>query len=467
MKMLKVIKIIIFSFFLTAPAIFSSEAWATFDLSYILTEGGYRLEFDRTNFSRGVTFTVTSDIAKRYELRQRIESPLRNRDNPSIIIRDNFVVRGLRGSNKYGDLRIPPGDTPVRNDELIYVSAPAGTQDSFTLVYGIINSQQLTPGYYTGRISLILTPIDSTQAQVTKVIDVYATISESGDLSSVVIKPAEGFNSIVLVPLDNTGVYNPSANAVVTINGTFREPFKIMQMIPRPIQSQGNDSIDYRDVLFSVLDAKVGVAINQPTPLVNRMQTVYSSRPDGSADKVFVIAYSLANPSSLMAGNYSSRIQYILESAGRQINLGALDLEIKQDRIFEISISPQDQRYSINFDNLKASDGPRTNEVLIEVKTNTAKKYQVTQDVLSELTSIEGETIPSKYFSMRTLSVNNTKGNLKIVDRVAVEKGSSLLFISDNDGSADSFKVVYELTAPADLRAGNYSSRITYTLTEI
>jgi hypothetical protein len=466
MKMLKVIKIIIFSFLLTAPAVFCPDASATFDLSYILTEGGYRLEFDRTNFSRGITVTISSNIAKRYEIRQRIESPLRNRDNPSSTISSNFVVRGLRGSNKYGDLRIPPGDIAVRNDELIYVSAPAGTQDSFTLVYAIIKSQELTPGHYKGRIVLILRPIDSVQDQAIQPIDVYATISDDGTLSSVSIKPAEGFSSIVLMPSDNSGMRS-SANAVVTINGTFREPFKIMQMIPRPIQSQGSKSIDYRDVLFSVPDAKIGVAINQPTPLANRIQTVYSSRPDGSADKVFVIAYSLANPLSLVAGNYSSRIQYILESSGRQINLGALDLEIKQDRIFEVSVSPQDQRYSINFDNLKASDGPRTNEVLIEVKTNTARKYQVTQDVLSALTSIEGETIPSKYFSMRTLPINNTKGNLKIVDKVLVEKGSSLLFVSDNDGSADSFKVIYELTVPVDLRAGNYSSRITYTLTEI
>ncbi len=466
MQMLKVIKIIILGFLLIAPVIFCTEAFALFDLSYTFTEGGYRLEFDRTNFSRGVKFTVVSDISKRYEIRQRIESPLKNRDNPSIVIRDNFVVRGLRGSNKYGDLRIPPGDIAVRNDELIYVSNPAGTQDSFTLVYGIINSQVLTPGYYTGRISLILVPIGSAQSQVTKVIDVYATVSDDGVLSSVTIKAAEGFNSIVLMPASDGGMRS-SANAVVTINGIFREPFRILQMVPRPIQSQGNRSIDYRDILFSVPDAKIGVAVNQPTPLSNRIQTVYTSRPDGSADKAFVIAYALGNPLGLVAGNYNSRIQYILESSGRQVNLGALDLEIRQERIFEVSISPQDQRYSITFDNLKSSDGPRTSEVLIEVKSNTGRRYQVTQDVLQELTSLEGGKIPAKYFSMRTLATDKTKGNLKLKDKAAVEKGSALLFVSDNNGSADSFKVFYELISPPDLRAGNYSSRITYTLTEL
>lgn len=465
--MVKVFKIIIFSLMLAASGIFCHQAYsATFDLSYILTEGGYRLEFDRSNFSRGVTFTVSTDIAKRYEIRQRIESPLRSRDNPSVTIGNNFVVRGFRGSNKSGDLRIPTGDIVVRNDELIYVSNPAGIADSFTLVYAITNSQELAPGYYTGRISLVLSPIGSSQMPVTKVIEVYVTIPNDGGSLSVSVAPAEGASSIILNPSDSNDLRGAS-NAVVTINSSFNGPFRIMQMLPQPIQSQDGKFIDNNNLLFSVPDARKGVAINQPTPVSNNIQTIYSSRPDGSADKAFIIAYSLADPLSLVAGNYRSRIQYLLESAGKQINLGALDLEIRQERIFEISISPQDQRYSIDFVNIKPSDGPRLNEVLIEVKSNLGRPYQVTQNVLSELISGEGEKIPSKYFSLQTLSVNDIKGNLKIPNKIPVEKGNLLLFVSDTNGSADKFKVIYELTCPADLRAGNYSSRITYTLTEI
>jgi hypothetical protein len=156
-----------------------------------------------------------------------------------------------------------------------------------------------------------------------------------------------------------------------------------------------------------------------------------------------------------------------LESAGKQVNLGALDLEIRQERIFEISISPQDQRYSIDFDNLKPSDGPRRNEVLIEVKSNLGRPYQVTQNVISDLANSQGDKISSKYFLLQTLPVNNTRGNLKIMEKTSVEKGNLLLFVSSPEGSTDQFKVVYELTCPADLKAGNYSSKITYTLTEI
>jgi hypothetical protein len=467
MQMQKIFKKIIFVLALITSGIFCHQAFAAFDLSYLLDQGGSRLEFDRSNFSRGITFSTLNDTPNnRYEIRQRIENPLRNRDNPSLTIGNNFVVRGFRGSNRYGDLRLPTGDIAVRNDELIYVSDQAGTADSFTLVYAITNSQELAPGYYTGRISLVLNPISSSALPVTKVIEVYVNIPNDGGSLSVSVAPAEGASSIILNPLETNDLRGAS-NAVVTINSSFNGPFRIMQMLPAPIQSGDGKFIDNHQLLFSIPDATKGVAINSPTPVSNNIQTIYSSRPDGSADKAFTIAYSLADPLSLVAGNYRSRIQYLLESSGKQINLGALDLEIRQERVFEIAISPQDQRYSIDFANLKPADGPRFNEVLIEVKSNLGRPYQVTQNVLSELMSSTGEKIPDKNFSLQTLAVDNTKGSLKIANKTTVEKGNTLLFVSDANGTADKFKVIYELICPVDLRAGNYSSRITYTLTEI
>ncbi len=466
MKMQTIFKKIFFVLILAVSVTFCRQALAAFDLSYTFDEGGSRLEFDRNNFSRGITFTTYNDtVNNRYEIRQRIDTPLRNRDNPSLTVGSNFVVRGLRGTNRYGDLRLPSGDVPVRNDELIYVSNPAGNADSFTLVYGIINRQDIAPGYYTGRITLVLNPINSSAQLVTKIIEVYVNIPNDGGSLSVTVAPQEGVNSIILNPAKSNDLRG-TACAVVTINSSFSGPFRIMQMLPMPIQSQDGRFIDPSTLLFSIPDAQKGVAINQLTPVAKNIQTIYSSRPDGSADRAFTIAYSVADPLSLVAGTYRSRLQYLLESGGKQINLGALDLEIRQERIFEITITPQDQRYNIDFANLKASEGPRVNEVIIAVQSNTGRAYQVTQNVLSELMNSSGEKIPAENFTLQTLSMN-TKGNLKITSKLPVEKGSLLLFISDTDGSTDQFKVIYELVCPPDLKAGNYSSRITYTLTEI
>ncbi|MCX5699730.1 MAG: hypothetical protein NTX01_08560 [Candidatus Omnitrophica bacterium] len=469
--MQKVFKIIIFGLIMLAGSgIFCRQAFA-FDL---IVDGKSQLVLDQSTLSNGtfsqeIIFRTVDTVNNEYEVRQFIDAPLTSGSHT--IGGDNFKVRGIRGSNVYGKLFIPTGGPnwgiDVKNNEPIYHSNAAGTADLFTLVYGITTSPPLSPGYYTGHITLVLIPINSPESQEIQRIDVIVDIPNDGGSLSVSVAPAEGASSLILNPLaanDPRG----AANAVVTINSSFNGPFRIMQVLPGPIQSGDGKFIDNSNLLFSIPDAQKGVAINQPTPVSNNIQTIYSSRPDGGADKAFTIAYSLADPLSLAAGNYRSRIQYLLESAGKQVSLGALDLEIRQERIFEISISPQDQRYSIDFVNLKPSDGPRLNEVLIEVKSNLGRPYQVTQNVLSGLVSGEGEKIPSQYFSLQALSVNDTtKGNLKIASKIPVEKGNVLLFVSDANGSADKFKVVYELTCPADLRAGNYSSRITYTLTEI
>jgi len=467
-RMKKVLRSFIFALILFVSGVFVSQAFASFGLSYTLDEGGSRLEFDKNNFSRGITFTTSNDTTNnRYEIRQRLDSPLRSRDNPSVTIGgDNFVVRGFRGSNRYGDLRIPSGDIAVRNDELVYVSDTAGTPDSFTLVYSIKDASTLAPGYYTGRVTLVLNPVNAAASPVNRVIEVYVNIPNDGSSLSVTVASAEGASSIILDPSESGGA-GDRANAVVTINGSFNGPFKIMQILPAPIQSLDGKLLDNGSIIFTIPDAAKGVAVNQPTPLTNNIQTIYSSRPDGSADKVFVIAYSLADALSLPAGNYRSRIQYLLESSGKQTNLGALDIEIRQKRIFEISITPQDQRYNIEFSDLKPGEGPRTSEVLIEVKSNLGRPYQVVQNVLSEMVNDKGGKIPDENFTLCTLSAGDTKGSLKISDKAAVKKGNQVLFISDPDGSSDKFRVVYELVCPVGLGAGNYSSRITYTLAEL
>ncbi len=465
--MLKFIRLAVFALIFLGAGALDSCVFASFNMSYMLDEGGSRLEFDKNNFSRGITFSVSNDTAgSRYEIRQRFDSPLRNRDNPSATIGDNFVVRGFRGSNRYGDLRIPSGDIIVRNNELVYVSDNSGTSDSFTLVYGIKDAQDLPPGYYTGRITMVLNPLNSSASPVNRVIEVYVSVPDDGGSLSITVAPAEGASAIVIDSSERGNSANASC-AVVTINGSFNSQFRIMQMLVAPMQSQEGKMLDNSDLLFTIPDAVKGVALNQPVPVAKGVQTIYSSRPDGSADKAFAVAYSLADSVNLPAGNYRSRIQYLMESAGKQANLGALNIEIRQERVFEISVAPQDQRYSIDFTDLKPGEGPRTNEVLIEVKSNLGRPYQVTQNVSSEMVSSKGEKIPAGNFSLQALPAGNTRGNLRVAAKTPVEKGSQILFVSDAAGSPDKFKVVYELICPADLTAGNYSSRITYTLTEV
>lgn len=458
-------KVLLFLIILCLPFLFTHDSFCdTFDLTYSLTEGGYRLELNQANPYKGVRLEVISDVATRYEIRQRIIMPLESRDKPGEVIRDAFVFRGLSGSNRYGDFRLPSNDISVRQDDIIYVSDVAGDPDSFTLVFGVNRMEDLEPGNYFGRIGFILSPIGSTRSQVTKIVDVYVNISYASEAAPrIEISTAQGSKNL---SINSKQEDKQTADVLIKINGKFKEAFSIMQFLAEPFESEDGNRLDNENLNFVVQEAKKGVAVNRITPLSSGLQTIYSSMPSGEADDYFIVNYIVKDLENQKAGRYKSRIQYLLETKGQQSKLETLQFEIVNERIFDLIVTPDDQRYTIEFSNVKPTEPPRITEVLVEVVSNTGKRYQVSQDVYSELTNKEGVKIPKQYFTMRTQSMDS-KGALKFSTKQEVEKGNGVLYISDNHGSADKFKVVYELECPKDINAGDYSTRIAYTLSEI
>jgi len=433
-----------------------------FDLAYSLTEGGLRLELFKESF-KGVELTVTSDVATRYEIIQRVVSPLQNRNNPSIVLRDNFVYRALRGTNSFGVLRATVSDAPIRSNEVLYVSDNDGTADSITLAYGVRNVSQIEPGLYTGRIAFILSPISSSRAQVTEILDVYVNISREDVGVEIEISTVSGSKRILLDPANQQ---NQSQDVTVKISGTLRRPFRIIQLLSQALESSAGKKLDQDSVNFTVKGTKVGTGVNRSTPLKRGMQQVYSSGAGGQADKTFLISYSLGGAGKIKSGKYRGRIEYLLEEMGKQTKIDTIDLEVENDPVFDLEITPVDQKYAIEFSNVRAGEPPRVSEVEIEVLNNTGRRYQITQEVYSALTSAKGESIDPQYFTMNTESID-TKGSLKITQSEEVKIGSNVLLVSDGLGSPDKFRVVYQLACPEGLTAGDYSTRITYSLSEI
>lgn len=437
----------------------------TFDLEYMLTEGGFQLELDNLNrVSRGVRITVNSDVATRYEIVQRVIQPLKNRENPGLTIEDNFVIRGVQGTNRFGNLRIPSSDVPVRDGEVLYVSNPAGDADDCTVVYGLNRVDEIKPGEYFGRISFSLSPISSSRQEVTKILEVHVSINQGIDNKPQIEFSTASGERLIALSTRKDGA--KTSDISVRINGDFNGIFSIKQSLSGPLASPGGEALDDASVNFLVRGATKGIAVNQFMPLSSQLQDVYISEPSGEADKNFVITYSLKDLTDKKAGNYRARINYLLEEAGVETRLETIDLEIENERIFDLLITPQDQKSIIEFRDLKPNQPPKTSEVLMEIKTNLGKPYQVTQDIKMELTNKDGSRIADEYFTLRTVGID-TKGNVQVIQNEKVSKGSTVLFVSDQQGSADKFKIVYELTCPKEARAGDYATNVTYSIMEI
>ncbi len=434
-----------------------------FDLSYSLTEGGYRLQLDNANLFKGIRLAVNTDAGCRYEIVQRLIQPLTSRDRPGFYIRDNLVMRAQRGSNKFGNLRIPSGDTQVRTDEVLYVSDPAGDADTFTYFLGIQRIEDIPPGLYSGRISLTLNPISSSLASVTKVIEIEVNVRTGDNRPFIEISSASGSKSIFLEPGRRD---LKSGQVVVKIKGDLGRPFRILQSLARPAESEDGTRLTQGVLQYFVSGASKGSASSRQTEVSSAPQEIYRSQPDGRSDWLFSIDYIAADILGQKAGRYRSRIQYVLEVEGAQSRLETIDLELQIERVFELVITPQDQRYYINFPDLKPTQPPKQSVLLVEIKSNIGRPYQVSQDISMELTNKEGKSIPFSYFTMRTESLDS-KGGVRLAGKQEVKKGHTILFVSDPKGSADRFRLIYELACPKEAPAGDYSANATFSLLEM
>jgi len=468
MKMMpKPVKYLRIAGIISLALFFSCQAgYAAFSLSVTPYEGGFDIRFGKIDVSLGrinkeFTVTLNSDIGTQYRLSQNFLDPpstIEGVDLPQKAL----VVYAVRGSNKYGTLNVEQ-DTPILSGkQLLYTSNQAGDSDSFTLVYSLIPSPDIASGFYRGRIAFTLEPVNGAQDPVNVIMDISVDFSS---VSSVEIKTETGSRSILLKPGRED---SSSAGVIFDIKGGFGKQFRILQVIEeQPVSSDGM-LLDWGAVSFVGQSAQKGTVPVQPQPLSARQDAVYTSSLQGAADS-FVLEYALGDLSQQKAGRFRTKIKYVLEGVGfsKTQLLETLNFEVENPQVFDLVVAPESQKGAIEFRNLRPTDTEaKRNEIVIEVNSNTGKRYQVTQNVYSDLVNKAGEPIRAKAFTLRTESMD-TLGSLRFPNAENVQKGYTVLFVSDKKGSSDKFKVIYELAPSRDLKSGDYSTRITYSLSEL
>ncbi len=438
------------------------NAFAAFNISVSPYEGGTDLRFGKVkNYgpytSKELTINITSDIGAQYQVTQSFIEPLSNEQGMSLT-QNNLTVYGVGGSNKFGTFPIVNESPVVAGKTLLYTSNSTGDPDSFNLAYVLKYPYRVSSGFYRGRIAFMLEPIGSTQEPVTIILNVNADLDiESG----IEIKTAMGANDIRLSSLQRDTLSN---NVLIEIKGGMGKQFRIFQLVSQFLDSAEGKQLPYEAVNFKISEAKYGSGPTQPIALSPRQETVYSSGATGEADSL-VVTYNLVEPEKQKAGRYRTNIKYYMESPDNNELLGSLNLEAEIARVFDLVIIPE-LGGVIEFRDLKPQATPKQSEVRIEVNNNTGKKYQVSQQLLTGLVNREGKSIPPGNFTLRQESLG-TKGVLQFSSPVGVKMGETVLFVSDKEGSSDKFKIIYELIPSLDIAAGNYSTRMTYSISEL
>jgi len=449
---------------LTLFFIAAKSASAAFGISANPYEGGFDLRFGKIDPAMGrvnkeVRVEVTTDIDKQYRVIQVLQEPLTNSQGDKFP-QNSFLVYAVPGTNKYGTLSVEMEIPVYMGRKVIYTSNQQGLSDSFALVYSLLVPVDQQPGSYRGRLLFTLEPIGATESPATVILGILAEVEVE---SRVRITTVSGGRIAQLKPFPPE---KRQFDVGVDVLGGMGRQFEITQFLSAPLISPEGNTLDLDSVSVVVRDGHKGRALTEPVPLSLHHQTLYTSGPRGEADS-FVVTYGLGDLSGQKAGKYRGKIKYLLE--GIQITnplIDTLDLEIDNPEVLELAVTPEIGKGFLRFDNLKPQEPPRISEVNIEIRSNIGKPYQVSQNITSLFTSKEGKTIPKEYFILKTEAAQ-IKGKLNYADKTDVRLGEMTLFVSDDRGSSDKFKVIYELSIPPDLKAGDYSTRITYSITAI
>jgi hypothetical protein len=351
----------------------------------------------------------------------------------------------------------------------------AATADNFTLVYSLkVPDDAIAGSTYTGQLKFSLIPQESGQNEAyyflkivinVKSLQLTAAPEEKAAPPAVFGKAFEvqptGLRLIRLKNNQRESAYE----VAVKINRPFSEQFSIVQKMSRPLSS-GANQLNPSLIKFETKGITKGSAVSA-TELSEKEEEIYTSLVSGEADESFVIAYSLGQiPAEQRPGTYKSTVEYYLLQAGHPTLIDTLDLEVEVEGYISLEMTTPDKTSNVVFKDLKPSEEPKRNEIIVEIKTNKASRYEVHQKAATDLTCQQtGETIPSKYFSFKLESLD-TKGKLASSNwQEVVKDKEETLFVSE-DGVPDKFKIIYQLEVPADISACDYNANIAYSLTE-
>ncbi len=462
-------------FFLFLPFFSALNAFAEFNLTVLSSEGGTDIHFERLasgDFKENMQMrlTVNSTLGKQYRVTQQIIKPLAT-DEGELLPSEQFKMYALVNSNSRGTL-IYREELPVdRFDTVLYTSDPAGSDDSFQLVYTMEPQELQRAGRYYGVISYVLEPMDSTASQVVVTANVYAEL-EAGAVPVVDIETNTGSSRLVLNS-ENIGrqdQYEPRdcPRLDIKVSGPLGKKYRIYQSFEGgAVNSSSGQQLDLSRVLFSIEDGEKGKVLKDGdlTQALGK-QLIYTSDLNGSGDDLSIIYKPAEGFRLFPAGLYRGSLSYSIETDEVVEKIKTVDFEFNIVKVFDLHVfSGGQEGFSLNFGTASFKDGLQSSFTQVYVESNLGEPYQVVQKVERAMMNEKGDELAPDDFMMRVKDINSSElQKYSLQEFTPVRLGDIVVFSSGPKGESSSFAIEYCLKLDPDTRAGSYSAKIGYSL---
>jgi hypothetical protein len=431
---------------------------ADVNLTAYPTSGGSTIRFGRVDLQKAndqeVTIRITSTGGQQYQVFQRLSGPMANEQGMSLG-RSVILTGGKNGSNSFGSYYLLGLDTLGYSDQLIYSSDTSGHSDSFSVIYRADPAEIRESGNFMGNILYTVRPTGGgSQSQV-----VMRIFLESIGSLNIQARSSSGLDS---VNLRSEGAGMQTGYFSISYKDNYGDKVSIYQEILEPLRDDLNQNLQPETVQFSTSgDCKDQPYQNSSTLERKRVLLCSDSNVNGTLTVNF--QFSPQTPEQ-KAGLYYGRIRYTAESSqGTKVFDVTLKLEVLP--IFKMEVEYPAE--GMNFNRLLPTDPPQLREVIVKVRTNLGRPYNVTQMVSGMLTNEKGQELNKDYFTFRQELAPGASGKIFASDFIAVPLKDTPLFYSDPQGSPAQFKVVYRLRPFEGMLPGSYNTSITFSLGEI
>lgn len=132
---------------------------------------------------------------------------------------------------------------------------------------------------------------------------------------------------------------------------------------------------------------------------------------------------------------------------------------------FDLAVTPDRGGRDVRFTPTKPGHASRNEEVTVEVRNDESRRYRILQRQMTPFTNERGQTLSPD--SIKVFSPSSVGGRLTVIFPTGLNPGQSVVYDSDQSGTAENFALVFAFEPQESDAAGTYRSELIYQMEAI
>jgi len=278
---------------------------------------------------------------------------------------------------------------------------------------------------------------------------------------SLSITPYEGGTDLRFGNVNSSNITRIDKEVNVRITATENKQYRIYQSLLDPLTNEKGERLPQENLVFNALLGKnqygtVHALQEQPVGLSRTL--IYTSNTAGLSDSL-VLAYGIKLGSNVKPGYYSGRLAFILEPINATVSVAPqilnIYVQIESKAIISVQSASGSQVISLNSEKEIA----RSQDVIIEVKSDIGSPYRIYHWLSSTFVSEKGQQLPPGAITFAVSQADKGKKNTSETDLSLIKQ---LLYTSNQKGEKDTIVLTYKIGDLSKVIAGTYRGTLQY-----